>query len=1194
MSPSFKILGPLEVVDDATGAPLELGGPKPRAVLALLLLAGGEVVPISRIVEGLWGDEPPASAQGTLQAYVSNLRRVLEPDRSRPTVLVTQAPGYRLDVDPEDVDALRFTRALDEGRAALDDGRPDAAGAVLEDALAMWRGPALGELAYERFVEADVGRLEELRLQALEAWAEARLATGHAAEVAADLAVAVAEHPLRPRLRAHLMVALYRSGRQAEALRTYQEGRAVLRRELGADPEPELRDLEDRILRQDPGLDWRPPSTDEPAPRRSADAGGEPSVDSGPVLVGRDAEVAALDAALVSASSGTGAVVLVAGEAGIGKTRLAEAFAARADARAATVAWGRSFESEGAPAFWPWVEVLRQAFAGVGEAGAVLRDVGADAGLLVRLLPELAAVAPASPDTGEAADEALRFSLYGAVTRALAALAARRPVVVVLDDVHWADAASLRRLRFLAPHVPWMRVVVVVTFRDAEVGGELAEALATLARQEGVTRVELSGLSEGDVGRLLAAALDAPPPDPLVRDIAERSAGNPFFVGELARLLEGPGAVASDDVPPGVRDVIRRRIERLPDGADRLLAAAAVVGREFDLSIAARVADLDPDDDATLDLVDAAVGAHLLAEGARIGRYRFTHALVQDALRTGLSALRRARMHDRIAQALASSARTTGRAEDLAALAFHALEGADVGDAGAALRHAVDAAAAALAALSFEEAAALCSLALAVMDRTGAGDESCRFVLLLDLGIARRRQGDLDGSRAALRDALASARVLDDADRFAEAALAFGGGAWWGWWSDVGFADAEAVAAFEEALERLGPEPSERRTEVLGRLAVELHFDDGAAARRDDLSAEAMTMARRLGDPRALVHALAARHVAVWRAGNAGERRVLADELVATARTIRAREPEAFGHHFLFLAALERGDIAGARAQLEEGERLVRTLPLPHLTAQVVWSRSMLAAMAGRFAEAEALQAEALATTSAWSEAEAFRTWSAQLAALRWDQGRGGELAEPLRQLVAREAININWKTGLALLLADAGEIDEAAAWFDEVAAASFTDVPFDLGRLFNLAVRALTALLLEDSARAAALLPLLEPHVGTHVVQATRLVYAGPVSFLVGGLRLLVGDVAGGTALLEQAVGEAERIESPPFVARAKLGLARAHGARGVVTGTGAPRPSGTDLAAATQLAREAEALAGSLGMARVAVRAAAAASTD
>ena len=1185
--PRFRLLGPLEVADAATGAPLELGGPKQRAVLAMLLLAGGEVVPLGRLVEGLWGEEPPASAQGTLQAYVSNLRRALEPDRAKPSVLVTQAPGYRLDVADDDVDATVFAGFVREGVEALAAGRATEAAEVLERAMGLWRGPVLGELAYERFVEAEVGRLEELRLQGLEALAEARLAAGRHAEVAADLAGVVAEHPLRSRLRAHLMLALYRSGRQTDALRVYREGRTVLREELGAEPEAALQELEDRILLQDPALDWRPrEATDAAAAGGGEAAGGVgPGDGPGPVLVGRDAELAALGGALISAASGTGGIVLVGGEAGIGKTRLAEAVAGRAAARGAVVAWGRSFEGEGAPAFWPWVEVLRQAFAaGAAEPGAVLRAVGADAGLLVRLLPELAAVAPAAPDAAEAGDEALRFSLYGAVTRALAAVAEHRPVVVVLDDVHWADAASLRLLRFLGPQLPAMPVLVVATFRDDEADGELADALAAFARQEGVVRLPLEGLSEGDVGRLLAETLAATPDDAVVRDIAERSAGNPFFVGELARLLGGPTAPAPGDVPPGVRDVIRRRVERLPEGTDRLLAAAAVAGREFDLAVAAAVAELDPDDDATLDLVDAAVGAHLLVEGTRVGRYRFTHALVQDALRSGLSGLRRARMHDRIAKVLAASSRSA-RAEDLATLAFHALEGADVGDAVAALGHALDAAGAALAALSFEEAAALCELALAVMERTGAGDDTCRFVLQLDLGIARRRQGDLVGSRAALADALATARTLDDPERFATAALAFGGGAWWGWWSDVGFADAAAVAAFEEALERLAPNPSPRRAEVLGRLAVELHFDDGSAARRDDLSAEALTMARGLDDPRALVHALAARHVAVWRAGNAGERRVLADELVAAARRSRTTEPEAFGHHFLMLAALERGDLAAARAQLEEGERLVRTLPLPHLTAQIAWSRSMFAAIAGRFAEAEALQGEALATTARWSEAEAFRTWSAQLAGLRWDQGRGAELAEPLRRLVAGEAINTNWKTGLALLLADAGERDEAAGWFDDVAASGFADVPFDLGRLFNLAVRALTAMLLEDGDRAALLLPLVEPHLGGHVVQATRLVYAGPVSFLVGGLRLLVGDLDGGIDLLGQATADAERIGSPPFVARTKVGLARAFAARG--------RPG--DAARAREVATEAAALAGSLGMARVAARAEAAAkSTD
>jgi DNA-binding SARP family transcriptional activator len=1172
---AFRLLGPVEAVD-GDGHPLDLGGPKQRAVLAVLLLEAGRVVPTPRIVEALWGDEPPASAHGTLQAYVSNLRRALGPSAGR---LVTQAPGYRLDAAAGEVDAAVFEGEVAAAADHLTAGRTDAAVAAAEAALARWRGPALAELAYEAFAAAEIRRLEELRVQAVEVRAEGLLALGRHAEVAAELGAVVAEHPLRGRLRAALMLALYRSGRQAEALRAYADGRKVLREELGAEPDAALQALEEQILLQDPALDWRPPATGDDAPQGPAPA----AVATGPVLVGRDAELATLERMLIASASGRGGIALVGGEAGIGKTRLAEAVAERALARGGLVAWGRSFESQGAPAFWPWVEALRGAMADAADDSVreVLAGVGADAPLLVRLLPELARFLGPGGDDAGAADDALRFSLSDAVGRALQAIARRRPLVVVLDDLHWADPSTLRLLRFVSALVAEARILVVATFRDDEVDGELAETLATLAREAHVERIELRGLTEGDVGRVLSEALAEPPADAVIRHVAERSAGNPFFVGELARLLAGEPDAARHAVPPGVREVIHRRLERLPEGTTDLLAAAAVAGREFDLRVAAEAAGLDPDGDLALDLADAAVAAHLLEEGGRVGRYRFAHALVRDALAGGLSGPRRSRLHRRIAAALAATP-TPGRPEDLAELAFHALEGAAAGEAAEALDHAATAIDAALTALSFEDAATLCRRSLALLDRVGGtGDDTTarRYRLHLDLGIALRRQGAVDEARAALHDALEEARSLDDAARFADAALQFSGGAWWGWWSELGTADEPAIAALEEALDRLPGEPSARRAEVLGRLAVELHFAEGAEQRRDDVSAEALAMARDVGG-RALTHALTARHLAVWRSGNAGERRVLADELVASARSSRVPELEAFGHHFLLLAAIERGDMAAAGAQLEESERLVRALPLPHLVAQVAWSRSMLAAIAGRFDEAERLQAEALATTSRWSEAESFRTWSAQLVALRWEQGRGIELADALRGLVEREAINSNWKSALALVLADDGAVDEAAEVFADVAAGGFADVPHDLGRLFNLTVRAVSVALLEDADAATALLPLLEPYVGGHVVQPTRQVYAGPVSFHAGCLRLVAGDLDGGLALLAQARDEAERIGSPSFRARALLGLARGERVRG---GRGA-------VERATGLAAEAFALADALGMRRVAARAEAA----
>jgi DNA-binding SARP family transcriptional activator len=392
---TYGILGPLEVVEGGTGARLPLGGPKQQAVLALLLLRRRTVVPVPRIVEGLWGERPPASAMGTLQSYVSNLRRALEPDRgpgrcrpcSSPRRAGTASPSTTRTWTPPS-----SSGSSADAEAAMAAGAHEVAARLVAEARSHWRGPVLGDIGYEAFAVPEVQRLDELHLRSAEVQAEALLACGHHAEVATTLPALLAEHPLRSRLRAHLMLALYRTGRQAEALRVYADGRAVLRAEVGAEPDAALQSLEEQILLQDPALDWRPsvqtaaPPADErpPAPE--------------PLVVGRDEELARLEGAMIAAASGRGSTVLVTGEAGIGKTRLAEALGARAAARGALVAWGRSLEREGAPPFWPWVEVLRRLLA--ADGGAVVRALPPETTtLLARLLPELATAGPA-PGTG--------------------------------------------------------------------------------------------------------------------------------------------------------------------------------------------------------------------------------------------------------------------------------------------------------------------------------------------------------------------------------------------------------------------------------------------------------------------------------------------------------------------------------------------------------------------------------------------------------------------------------------------------------------------------------------------------------------------------------------------------------------------------------------------------------------------------
>jgi DNA-binding SARP family transcriptional activator len=473
----FRLLGSLEAQDGERA--VELGRPKQRVLLAVLLVHANQVVSLDRLIEELWGQEPPPQAAASLQTYVSNLRRALEPARparALSRVLVSQPPGYRLVVGAEDLDAARFAALAEEGHRLLGAGRPAAAARVLREGLGLWRGPALAEVADEAFAQAERNRLEELRVAALEDRLAADLDLGGHAAAVAELEELAGRYRFRERLHGLLMLALYRSGRQAEALQAFQAARRALADELGIDPGRWLRQLQAGILRQDPGLDWTPPPAEPlPPPGATGAAGPVPtaSVMQRPQaavdeLVGRDDQLAALDKVLADARGGRGRVVLVAGEPGIGKTRLAEEAARHAAAAEMQVAWGRCHEGDGAPAFWPWAQVVRQLASELGP-GQLASMLGPSAAWLGQLMPELAESAP-PPGPWPIADlGAARFQLNQAVAGLLRRLAGTRPLLVVVDDLPWADVPSLSLLAFLAAELKDARLVVVGTYRDVEV-----------------------------------------------------------------------------------------------------------------------------------------------------------------------------------------------------------------------------------------------------------------------------------------------------------------------------------------------------------------------------------------------------------------------------------------------------------------------------------------------------------------------------------------------------------------------------------------------------------------------------------------------------------------------------------------------------------------------------------------------------
>ncbi len=1127
----FRALGPVEAV--VGGRLVDLGPRKQRALFGLLLSRVGRPVAVDVLLEELWAGDPPASAMTSLLAYVCNLRRVLEPDRAPrapATVLRTRAPGYLLDSGGAEFDVWRFTCHATAGREAWGRGDPKLALSEFDAGLALWRGDAYADVRDAAWVVPEVARLEELRLSVVEGRCVALIELGAHEVAVAELEVHVPAHPLREHGCELLALALYRAGRQAEALAVLRATRSRLAEELGIDPGTALQRLERDILTQAPALDWHPPISTPTAPAAVTVA---PRVSTtGPALVeeredfvGREAAVQQLVDGLAATAGGRGRVVLVAGEPGIGKTGLLRRFAKLAGV---PVVWGACPEHVAAPPLWPWEQVLRAVCARFPE-----RPVPDPVAELLSGQP------PEPSEVYDVAGAALRR--FEAIGQYLTA--DDSPMVVVLDDLHWADLASLRLLAYLADTITASWLMLVASCRLHE-SAALAATLAALSRAEAV-RIELTGLDAEETQALVGAVAGREVSKHTAEGLWARTEGNPFFLRKLVELLvsenhldlDQPGAAP---VPVPVREVVLRRIARLPASSVALLSVAAIAGRDFDVEVVAEAASVGVEAasvgvEAALEAIDAAVAAGLVVEDEqRLGWFRFTHSLVAEALYTATGRLRRVRRHRRIGAAAARI--WAGRDHLVAEIARHWLLAAELDPATAAQACAYAAAAARVAdcRLGPEDAAESWRQALAAAEL--AGDDIDRYPLLLGLATSLYRAGYLQDGLPVFVQAMEQALEQGDvgASRLVTAALGVMDESNW-YPVGYGVVDDRLVSVLERALPRL-IDPAQRAL-VLSCLAAARYYDDNPQ-RRAALSDEALGLARAAADDLCVAHVLRLRAMALRTPDYLEQCLAAATELLALPGL---PQPLVVGARLLRADSLALlGRIPEAVTELDLVAPLVEELRSPLLRAQLDYARAGLLRLTGRWSEADALSR---ATFDLHAPTRRYTALGVRIGQ-RWEAafliGSGGDLVDELR--AATEATGIpGLRNILAMALVEAGRPEDARAVLRHLAPRTK-----DHTWLYTRCWALLAASRLGDTDLLTRLRDQLLPYRRLACAPAAYAV-SGSVAYFTAEAALALGDPDAALIDLAIAVETDEAMGALPWLARARDAVTRAQRCAGL-----------------------------------------------
>lgn len=932
-----------------------------------------------------------------------------------------------------------------------------------------------------------------------------------------DLILLLVRHRDRPVTKPEILREIWPDRIVTDASLTHAIAHA--RRALGDTPDAQA------VIRTVHGRGyWWVVETEDKSCDRPQDASAPPLLP----FVGRGRELAVLTKALECARDGAGAAVLIAGESGIGKSRLCEEFSALARGLGCRVLVGQCLEDEGAPVGWPWIRILREALTPSGARGiAAPPDVVAD---LQRAFPGLS-LDSRIPDESER--PVGLFRVFDSLWRVLVALASTSSCVLIVDDLHRADSFSMALFRLLVRHIGQLPILLVATSRQS---GEPRKAeWASLLRLPRTTALPLGGLSEADVGEVVERL--GMTGSEISLEIHQVTGGSPFFLSQLLlpmRQQLGPGRAADEGsprLPATLRDAVLHQLQALSATQVALLGVAAVIGKSVRVDLLAAVGGRSLEE-ALADLEAAESLGLIREEPSDPGRFNFRHLIVKDSIYEALPRTLRCETHLKVARAMRAAGLTK---ENASLIAHHLLFAVPLGDPRELASASEAAARYALQRMAYSEAVVLCESALRALGEGSPADIDLRCELLVRLATAQLRAGERESGRQSLRQAALLARQSGSTYRLAEAALAIAPG----FFSiETGVVDRQLIEALEDALASLPTGDSLLRVRLLGSLATALYWSPEADRIRR-LVSEARSAAERLDSQDAHAYALAASYVATWSPGSLTERLASARSLLELTRNSRDEDLWLMARVLRAPTWLESGDLRAARRETDALSEELEVSRHPHSQ----WYRPMYRAMweitSGRYKEAEPLMREFLAVGDRFGDANVLQTFLLQSAEIAWQRGQAASMISIVEENVMRTPTLREWECALAFFLARAGRMEEARRLAWSIVGDGCLGVRGRMNSAIALAGLVECALLLQDRELASALETFAQA-VGDRVIVAGYGVLCwGSFSRSLGHLATVSERWDLAVRHYQRAVDVETAIDARVWAARSRLSLA-------------------------------------------------------